>query len=84
MEAGRVRIRLAVLGILLLGILLPGCTSKPEERVGVNPPPVEEEVYEPLTSEVEDAEIDTLFQEVQELEEFLDEMEQGDSLELSL
>lgn len=78
------RIRLAVLGILLLGILLPGCTSKPEEKAGANLPQVGEETYEPLTSEAEDAEIDTLFQEVQELEEFLDEIEQGDSLELSL
>jgi hypothetical protein len=80
------RARLALLGILLLGLILPGCTSKPEQKAGTAVAPALEEkteVHEPLISD-DDAEIDALFQEVQELEEFLSDIEQGDSLELSL
>ncbi len=71
-----------LLGILLLG-LLAGCATKPAQKpVPSSPSPAEVSVpEEPLTNE--DAEIDALIQEVQELEEFLSDVEQGDTLELS-
>lgn len=81
------RARLALLGILLLGLILPGCTSKPEQKAGTAVAPALEEAETPAPEPVisdDDAEIDALFQEVQELEEFLSDIEQGDSLELSL
>jgi|Deesub1362A_J573_1020465.scaffolds.fasta_scaffold77951_1 hypothetical protein len=81
------RARLALLGILFLVFIIPGCTSKPQQKVGTAVAPAlgeaETAAPEPMINE-DDAEIDALIQEVQDLEEFLSDIEQGDSLELSL
>jgi PBP1b-binding outer membrane lipoprotein LpoB len=81
------RAKLALLAILFLGLIITGCTSKPEQKVGTAVAPALEEAETPAPEPVineDNAEIDALIQEVQELEEFLSYVEQGDTLELSL
>ncbi len=81
------RARLALLGILLLGLLLPGCTSKPEQKASTAVAPAPEKVEtaapEPLIGD-DDAEIDALIQEVQELEDFLSDVESGEMLDTGI
>ena len=78
-----------LLGLLLLGLLIPGCTSKPGQKAAPPAKPaIAEEGAPPSTSEPglsdDDAEIDALLQEAQELEEFLSEVESGDMLDTGI
>ncbi|NOZ58812.1 MAG: hypothetical protein GXO66_04470 [Euryarchaeota archaeon] len=82
MRAARLLIGLALFA------LLAGCTQS-EVQQGAeppqkSPPPQVEVPPSPAVESAEDAEIDTLLQEIQALEEFLSDVESGDTLDVSL